>query len=267
MENLNTVLDESKKLCLISGETIELGDAMSVIFETANVAAASPGIVGRCGMVHMDAGELGWHDLVKAWLDYTMEDNPAFRFRAARKMERIIKDEGEGVEIEATEGGEDFTELHHSLSQTTVCSLMSQSEARDFGVASNPVVQAELRSTSYEDPRPFTIDSEQRKFIEGMFEWLVDPCLQFLRKELALNELVKTHNNMLVGSLIAMFASVVEEMVSNADGYTIGKLVLVGLEEPEDVDFEALFVFSVVWSIGASLNAEGRKRFDAFLKE
>ena len=100
-----------------------------------------------------------------------------------------------------------------------------------------------------------------------MFEWLVDPCLGFLRKELALNELVKTHNNMLVESFIAMFSSVLEEMMSNADGYTIGKLVLVGLEEPEDVDFEALFVFSLVWSVGASLNAEGRKRFDAFLKD
>ncbi|XP_033124826.1 dynein heavy chain 6, axonemal-like [Anneissia japonica] len=76
IENLNTVLDDSKLLCLASGERISMARGMRLLFEVDNLSQASPATISRCAMIYIDPVDLGWKPYVKTWISKLPKEFP-----------------------------------------------------------------------------------------------------------------------------------------------------------------------------------------------
>uniref|UniRef100_A0A8C5LU47 Dynein axonemal heavy chain 6 n=1 Tax=Leptobrachium leishanense TaxID=445787 RepID=A0A8C5LU47_9ANUR len=68
IENMNTVLDDNKMLCLANSERIKFTPQIHMVFEVQDLKVASPATVSRCGMVFIDAEELKWMPYVQTWI-------------------------------------------------------------------------------------------------------------------------------------------------------------------------------------------------------
>jgi dynein heavy chain len=87
IENMNTVLDDNKKLCLTSGEIITLTPETEMMFEVEDLAVASPATVSRCGMVYMEPKSLGLDVLWRSWQDGL---SPAFQTSHKQKLQFLF---------------------------------------------------------------------------------------------------------------------------------------------------------------------------------
>jgi len=79
IENMNSVLDDSRMLCLANAERIKLPNNIRILFEVQDLAKASLATVSRCGMVYISPNELGWRSYIESWLRKVKENEELFR--------------------------------------------------------------------------------------------------------------------------------------------------------------------------------------------
>ncbi|XP_044289654.1 dynein axonemal heavy chain 3 isoform X4 [Varanus komodoensis] len=178
IENMNTVLDDNKKLCLMSGEIIQMSAQMSLIFEPEDLEQASPATVSRCGMIYMEPHQLGW---------------------------KPLKD-------------------------------------------------------SYINTLPSNLQDVHIELIDDLFMWLIQPCLEFIRHHCKV--ILQTSPIHLMHTMMTLFSSLLDEIKHTGEEEGAETMS----SQQITLWLQGLFLFSLVWTIGSTVNAEGRRKFDHFYR-
>ena len=87
-----------------------------------------------------------------------------------------------------------------------------------------------------------------------LFDWMVDPCIRFVRRNC--KEVVGTADINLVQSTMRLISSLLLKMLQENPKAEMTQEIL-----------ESIFIFSLVWGIGASIDGNGRMLFDPFVKK
>ena len=69
IENMNSVLDDTKKLCLENSDQIRLDEKTFIIFEIDDLSQASLATISRCGVVYTDRVNINPSDFFYSWLN------------------------------------------------------------------------------------------------------------------------------------------------------------------------------------------------------
>ena len=86
IENLNSVLDDNKKLTLVTGECIPLSPKSTMIIEGSDLRYCSPATVSRCGIVFMGDKLVN----IKGIFNHYVNNLPPILTEFADKFDRMV---------------------------------------------------------------------------------------------------------------------------------------------------------------------------------
>ena len=85
-DNLNSVLDENRKLTLVTGESLPLTKHTRVIIESDELSRCSPATVSGCGIIYMDDRLVS----EKAVFNHYMRNLPPILSDLAAKFDKLV---------------------------------------------------------------------------------------------------------------------------------------------------------------------------------
>ncbi len=103
---------------------------------------------------------------------------------------------------------------------------------------------------------PQSLNKEHIEIISDLFDWLVDPCIEFIKANCKFQ--IQTSYIHLMFSTMRLYSCMMDE-ISQPTADLSAQVIGLWLQ--------GLFVFALIWGLGGTLNSDSRKKFDAFLRE
>ena len=247
IESMNSVMDDSKLLTLPNSERIRLQDWCKLLFEVSDLQYASPATVSRCGMVWVDTKNLGYEPRFKRWI----------RERFDTAMNRRSLDDTGPQSDKLKDGG--YTDIDTSSQEEVKQLMMSLYEKYIPPLIDYVLNGVKLNSSTgqIEVVSPLrliyaTSDINMVSQFCNIFDDIVKKAEECKHDEILYSKSAAEEGDPATAK-------------SGDKGDSSPSFRFSDLNDP--MTLEALFIFTLVWSIGGLIHDQDRTNFDLYLRE
>lgn len=110
-----------------------------------------------------------------------------------------------------------------------------------------------LKDSYIQHGLPKNLQKEHLEVIQDLFDWLVDPCIEFIKYNCKFQ--ISSSFIHLMFSTMRLFSCLIDEISAEITAQVLSLWL------------QGLFLFSLIWGLGGTLNNDSRKKFDVFLRE